>query len=139
MPYPYSDGAFSIWRIKMSGYSANLDDGREIYIPKWSAKIQFENLTQACKIFGQDSIITISALNVPAAMLAVMGSDDGELSTKFMFHVVQQARMDGDKLTAASINAMPMIEIVELFTHVLHSQFNDFFVSGLAKVNSPAS
>jgi hypothetical protein len=122
----------------MGGYTANLEDGREIYIPNWSAKVQFENLTQVCKIFGQDSVITISALNVPAAMLAVMGSDDGVLATKLMFHFVQQARMDGEKLTSDSLNEMSMIDVVELFTHVVHSQYNDFFVSGLAKATSPA-
>ena len=63
---------------KPKGYKGNLEDGREIYIPNWSATTQWENLTQACKILGQTNVMTISTLNIPAAMLAVMGSDDSK-------------------------------------------------------------
>ena len=121
----------------MSNYNAELADGREIYIPAWSAKVQFENLTQVCKVLGQDQVIEISTLNVPAAMLAVMGSEDAQLSTKLVFHFVQQCRMDNEKISLDSMDALGMPTIIELFTHVIHSQYNDFFVSGLAKAPSP--
>ena len=118
------------------GYKGNLADGRAIYIPSWSATVQFENLTQACKYLGQDEVINISTLNVPAAMLAVMGSDDHKACTGLVMHFIQQARLEGSKLTKDGIDNMEISDLIEIFTHVMHSQFNDFFVSGLAKVPS---
>jgi hypothetical protein len=114
-------------------YHGKLDDGREIFIPSWTVKVQYENLTQACKYLGQDNVVTISALNVAAAVLAVMGSDDAEASTQLVIHFTQQARIEGEKITPASINELGMFTVIELFAHVMYSQYNDFFVSGLAK------
>ncbi len=122
--------------IMKENYKSNLADGRQIYIPSWSATIQFENLTQACKYLGQNEVVDISALNVPAAMLAIMGSDDSKTSTELVIHFVQQVRIEGDKITKESIENMDMATIIELFTHVMHSQFHDFFESGLAKAPS---
>ena len=120
----------------MKDYTGELADGRAIYIPNWSVKVQFENLTQACKYLGQDEVIAISALNVPAAMLAIMGSDDAETATKFVLHTVQQARVDGQKIGLTTIEELGLAMVVEIFTHVLHSQYHDFFESGLAKAPS---
>ena len=117
-------------------YTGSLADGRSIYIPNWSVKVQFENLTQACKYLGQDQVIEISTLNVPAAMLAIMNSDDAETTTQFVLHVVQQACIDGSKIDTALIEKLGLDIVVELFTHVMHSQYDDFFVSGLAKAPS---
>ena len=125
-----------IWRIIMSGYSSTLDDGREIYIPYWSASTQFKHLTEACKYLGQDNVIAISALNVPAAMLAVMGSDDAEESTRLVLHYCQQVRVDGDRVNQASFDEIGITVLIEMFTHVLHAHYDDFFVSGLAKAAS---
>lgn len=119
-----------------NGYKANLADGRAIFIPHWPATVQFENLTQACKHLGQDQVINISSLNIPAAMLAVMGSEDAKASTELVLHFVQQARIEGDKITFNSLDELGMPTIIELFAHVMHSQYNDFFVSGLAKAAS---
>lgn len=115
------------------GYRANLKDGRAIYIPNWSVKVQFENLTQACKYLGQNNVITISALNVAAAMLAIMGSEDSDLSTQLVLHFTQQARIEGEKITLDNLDEIGMATVVEVFTHVMHSQYHDFFESGLAK------
>lgn len=120
----------------MSDYKAKLADGRDIYIPSWSVKVQYENLTQACKYLGQNNVVNISALNVPAAILAVMGSEDAVTSTEFVLHTTQQARIDGNKITEASLDELGMSTIMELFTHVMHSQYHDFFESGLAKAPS---
>lgn len=117
-------------------YSGTLADGREIYIPNWSVKVQFENLTQACKYLGQDQVITISALNVPAAILAVMGSEDAESCTQLILHFTQQARIAGEKIDMDCIEKLGMPTVIELFTHVMHSQYNDFFELGLAKAHS---
>lgn len=121
----------------MADYKAKLKDGRDIYIPSWSVKVQYENLTQACKYLGQNNVVNISALNVPAAILAVMGSEDAVTSTEFVLHTTQQARIDGNKITEASLDELGMSTIMELFTHVMHSQYHDFFESGLAKAPSP--
>lgn len=119
-----------------NNYTGNLEDGRTIFIPSWSAVVQFENLTQACKYLGQDNVIQISSLNVPAAMLAVMGSEDAKATTELVMHFVQQARIEGDKITPDSMDKLGLPVILELFVHVMHSQYNDFFVSGLAKAAS---
>ena len=121
------------------GYSAALDDGREIYIPNWPANVQFENLTQVCKMLGQDNVITIATdKNVPAAMLAIMNAEDHVMATKLVFHFTQQARIAGEKIMPNTMGELGMATIVELFVHVLFSQYNDFFVSGLAKAVSPS-
>jgi len=117
-------------------YKAKLDDGRDIYIPSWSVKVQYENLTQACKYLGQDNVILISALNVPAAILAVMGSDDATASTELVLHFIQQARISGQKITENSIDDLGMHTVMELFAHVMYSQYNSFFELGLAKAVS---
>lgn len=121
----------------MKSYNATLRDGREIFIPSWPASVQFENLTTACKHLGQDEVINISYLNVAAAMLAVMKADQPRDTTAMVLHFVQQARIDGKKITAGSLDDLGINTIIELFTHVIHSQYNDFFESGLAKVHSP--
>ena len=118
------------------GYTGELTDGKAIFIPNWSVKVQYENLTQACKYLGQDNVITISALNIPAAILAVMGSEDAQASTELVLHFTKQARIDGKKIDDTLIEELGMYVVIELFAHVMHSQFNDFFVSGLAKAHS---
>tara|TARA_R110000850_G_scaffold274529_1_gene412128 strand:- start:575 stop:820 length:246 start_codon:yes stop_codon:yes gene_type:complete len=67
-------------------------------------------------------------------MVAIMGSEDFKASTDLMMHFIKQARLDGDKLTEDNIDDMEMDVLIEIFTHVMHSQFNSFFVLGLAKV-----
>lgn len=128
----------------MSKYNGTLSDGRSIYIPSWSVKVQYENLTKACKMLGQDEVINISALNVPAAMLAVMGSEDGFDSTALVMFFCQQARIEGEKVILKDGGMelllggepMAMADVIEVFTHVMHSQYHDFFESGLAKAHS---
>ena len=117
-------------------YRATIEDGREIYIPNWSVKVQYENLSQACKYLGQENVINISALNVPAAMVALMGSEDAKASTDLILHFVQQVRINGDKINIDSMDELGAPVVMELFTHVMHSQYNDFFESGLAKAHS---
>jgi len=122
-----------------NGYNATLAGGQEIYIPSWPANVQFENLVQATKQLGQDHVINISALNVPAAMLAVMGSEDSKAVTSLVLHFVQQCRIDGEKVSQANFDTLGLPILIELFTHVMHSQYHAFFESGLAKAASPQS
>jgi len=121
----------------MEEYHKELENGDAIFIPKWSCKLAFQNLTQACKYLGQDNVVNISAFNVPAAMLAVMGSEDAKTSTDLILNFASQARVAGNKLDADKLEEIGMTGVIEIFTHVMHCQYNDFFVSGLAKVNSP--
>ena len=123
---------------QVEDYKAELADGREIYIPSWSVKVQYENLTQACKYLGQDNVILIASLNVPAAILAVMNAEDHEASTQLVLHFIQQARISGNKITPSSLDDLGMSTVIEIFSHVMFSQYNSFFESGLAKVISPA-
>ncbi len=119
------------------GYNATIEDGREIYIPNWPANVQFENLTKVCKVLGQDKVIAISTdKSIPVAMLAIMEAEDPELATKLVFHFVQQCRVDGSKINVSDFDNLGMSVVVELFVNVLHSQYSDFFVSGLAKDHS---
>jgi hypothetical protein len=100
--------------------------------------VAFENLTQAVKLLGQSNVIDIATnKNIPLAMLAIMGAEDSKLATEMVLWFTQQARIDGSKITANSMDDLGMHTIVELFAHVLYSQYNDFFVSGLAKEASP--
>lgn len=121
----------------MEGYKATLKEGQEIYIPRWGATIQYENLTQACKYLGQDRVMQISTLNYASAMLAIMGSDDAKGSTELVMHFVQQCRIDGKKIDKDTIEEFEMNLILELFTHVMYSQYYQFFESGLVKASSP--
>lgn len=118
------------------GYSSTISDGREIYIPDWSVKVQYENLTQACKYLGQENVITISGLNKAAAVLALMNADSPKETTALVLHFVQQVRIDGSKIGPESMDELGASVVLELFTHVIHSQYNDFFESGLAKAPS---
>jgi len=121
------------------GYTDQLEDGRTIYIPNWPANVQFENLTKVCKVLGQDEVINIATTkNVPAAMIAIMGAEDAANARHYVMHFTQQARIDGEKILSNKMDELGISVIVELFVHVLYSQYNDFFVSGLAKAPSPS-
>ena len=123
----------------MEDYRANLNGGQDIYIPAWSCKVQYENLIQACKFLGQANVIAISDLDLPATIIAITGAEDHKTVTQLVLHFVQQVRIDGEKIDLEKIDVLGMGLIAELFCHVVHSQFSDFFESGLAKVASQNS
>ncbi len=117
-------------------YTKTILDGREIYIPYWPVDVALENLTQVGKLLGTENVIRISELNIPAAVVAVMGCDNPKLASAMIKHFVCQVRIDGNKIEASTINSMfegNLHAVVELFTHVIHSQYADFFSLGLAK------
>ena len=120
-------------------YYATLRGGQDIYIPSWSAKIQYKNMMQACKYLGEANVVAISTLDIPAAVVAMMGSDDPDNTTDLVLHFIQQARIDGEKIDNSKYEELGMTLIAELFTHVIHSQYADFFASGLAKEPSQSS
>ena len=120
----------------MSGYSATLKDGREIYIPSWPVNVQLENLTNASKYLGPQHIISIAELDVRAVVLAIMNADDPAQTAQLIKHFVCQVRIAGSKITEDTLDSMfdsDLKSIAEIFAHVIHSQYSDFFDSGLVK------
>lgn len=120
-------------------YKRKIKDGRDIYIPNWPVDVALENLTKAGKVLGSENIINISELNQASAIVALMNANDAALASRLVKHFICQVRIDGNKIEDKTINDMfeGQLEIVlELFTHVIHSQYADFFSSGLAKVVS---
>tara|TARA_R110002096_G_scaffold25785_1_gene80190 strand:- start:57 stop:443 length:387 start_codon:yes stop_codon:yes gene_type:complete len=121
-------------------YKRKLINGSEIYIPNWAVDVALENLTQAGKVLGSEHVINISELNQAGAIVALMNAENPQLASRLVKHFICQVRIDGNKITPETINNMfdGQLDIVlELFTHVIHSQYADFFSSGLAKVVSP--
>lgn len=117
-------------------YRKRISDGREIYIPNWPVDVALENLTQVGKLLGTENVINISELNIPAAIVAIMKCENPKLATALIKHFVCQVRIDGSKIEPETISAMfegDLHGVVELFTHVIHSQYSEFFSLGLAK------
>lgn len=120
-------------------YTATISNGKEIYIPHWPVDVSLENLATAGKHLGSENVILISELNQHAAIVALMESKDAKMASSLIKHFVCQARIDGKKITSETISDMFEGElhlILELFTHVMHSQYSSFFSLGLAKVAS---
>ena len=120
-------------------YKRTLGAGQEIFIPDWPVDVALENLAQAGKILGTENIINISELNQASAIVALMSAESPKQAAALIKHFICQVRIDGSKIETATINNMfeGKLELVlELFTHVIHSQFHAFFKSGLAKDNS---
>lgn len=124
----------------MSGYTETLKDGREIYIPSWTVSVALENLTMAGKYLGTNRVIDISELNIASVILAIAESPEPKEAANLVEHFVCQARIAGEKITPSTINTIfedDLKTIAEIFAHVVHSQYADFFASGLVKVSSP--
>ena len=119
-------------------YRKHIKDGREIYVPNWPCDVALQNLSQASKCFGDENIIKIAEMNIPAGIVALMGADDPAMAARLIKHFVCQVRIDGDKIEPDTLNSMfegskGLAVVMELFCHVMHSQFSDFFDLGLAK------
>lgn len=114
----------------MSGYTAHIEDGREIYIPSWPVNVQLQNLTEVSKVFGPDSVVAMAKLELRETIKAVMNAEDAEKSMSLIKHFIQQVRIDGNKVTAETMDDMfedKLRVVLELFTHLIHSQYNGFF------------
>ena len=120
----------------MKEYTAKLKDGRSIFIPAWPVDVSLENLSQVSKCLGPDCVINISKLHIPTAIIAIMESKEPKLTSALVKHFLCQVRIEGSKISQETINSMfegELATVIELFTHVIHSQYNDFFELGLAK------
>ena len=126
----------------MKNYEARLRDGRSIFIPSWPIDVALENLTKAGKYLGTENIINISAINVPAVVVAIMSASDPAQAAALIKHFLCTVRIEGDKILPETINAMfegDLSSVTEIFAHIIHAQYHDFFESGLAKVASQES
>ena len=124
----------------MIPYKKSLKDGRAIYIPNWPVDVALENLSKAGKVLGAENLVMISEGSTPNAIHALMSAEDPALATIVIKHFICQVRIDGSKITPETINDMfegQLSVVMELFVHVIVSQFAEFFSSGLAKANSP--
>ena len=121
---------------KAKGYKATLKDGREIYIPFWSATIALTNLSKAGKILGADNMVAIANNNKAAAIVSIMNAEDAERASSVVKHFVCSANIENTEINTNSVDTMfnGQLEVVlEIFTHVVCAQYQPFFVSGLAK------
>lgn len=125
----------------MAGYTAKLEDGREIYVPIWDATTGFTNLNTITEAIGIDNLVDISQDSVPTAIQALATASDSDRAAALLKHMVCEARIDGDKITQTTFDdkfVNDMYGAVEVFTHVLIAQYKAFFERGLAKANSQA-
>jgi hypothetical protein len=122
-------------------YTSTLKDGREIAIPAWPINVALENLTNLGKYLGIDNVINIASLNVPAVIVAIMSSDEPKQCASIIKQFVCQARIAGSKINEGTIDDIfdnNLAAVTEMFAHVVHAQYSDFFESGLAKELSPS-
>ena len=126
----------------MNGYKGKLNDGREIYIPTWAVDVALENVTLAGKYLGIENVINIAELNTAAVIVAIMSAKEPKLTVGLIKHFVCTVRIEGSKILPETLNEMfegDLKSIAEIFSHVVHSQYSDFFELGLAKENSQDS
>ena len=120
-------------------YHATIKDGREIYIPAWPVQTQIENLTTLCKYLSDGSVINIAELNFTATKHAIMNADNPMLVADMIKHLTCQVRVAGTKVTPETFDTFydgKLEVVVELFTHLVHSQYSTFFGLGEVKENS---
>jgi len=123
------------------GYTANLKNGLEVYIPRWPVSIAYENLTKAGQYIGSDNLLSIAELNTAAVMLALMESSDSSKTAGLIKHFVCTARVDGEKIDPSSYDTKYQDDlhiVAEIFAHVVKATYSDFFKQGLAKETSPS-
>jgi len=129
----------------MKDYHAVLKDGSEIFCAKWDASVAYMNLGKVCKAFGSARIEAIAKLDeysVRNAMASIMETEDAEKTYASMQHFVCTVAMDGKRVRPNVFDEMFSENLhkgVEIFAHVVHAVYNDFFEQGLAEDSSQAS
>lgn len=127
--------------INVQGYKNTLKNGKPIYIRNWPVNVQFANLAHACDLWGNDEMVAIAKLDMKAAMRAAMNTKQPTKSADMMAQFVSTVALDGVSISQDKINTMfesNMGQVLEIFAHVIHSQYNDFFDLGLAGEPSQA-
>ena len=129
------------FKFEDKGYKATLADGRtKIFIDNWPVEIALSNITLASRLIGPDYVREISKLDKKSAIMAVMNAKDHKGVAEFISHCCTCVVYDGVRITAEIMDTKfegKLHEVIELFTHVLHSQYDNFFAYGLAEVSSP--
>lgn len=123
----------------MAGYNATLKGGQKLYIPNWSATVALGNLTKLGNYIDTDPIGEIAKLNVVTSMVSIIESKDQVGVSALVKHFVMTAKFDGNKISDENFDALfdsNLYLMVEIFTHVVSSQYKDFFALGLAEENS---
>lgn len=123
-----------------AGYSAKLKDGQEIYIQNWKPTVALQNLTEAGKYIGIENLLNISKLKENSShicILAISDADDAEVTMNLIKHFVCTVAKEGETITKGNFDEifngkLPLV--VEIFCHVIHSQYSDFFEQGLIEV-----
>jgi len=121
------------------GYTATLEQEQVIYIANWSPAVALGNLTQAGKYIGIDSLLAISKLDKMAThttILAIAEAEDADNTMELIQHFVCSAAMDGERITRQNFDIKFENELylaIEIFCHVVHSQYASFFEQGLVE------
>ena len=130
--------------IMIDGYKGELKGGQKIYIADWTPHVALQNLTQAGTYIGIDNLLAISKLDdfsTHTAILAITSATDSEGTMGLIEHFVCTAAMDGERIQPHSFDAIfkdNLFLVVEIFCHVVKSQYADFFVQGLVEAQPQA-
>ena len=129
----------------MKDYHAVLKDGTEIFVAQWSASVAFMNLGKVCKAFGKARVEAIAKLDeysINNAKASLMDTEDAEKTYAAMQHFVCTIGMDGKRVLPNTFDDMfseDMGKAVEIFAHVVHAVYSDFFEQGLTEDSSQPS
>jgi len=124
----------------MSGYKKELSKGQNIFINNWTPSVALENLTHAGKLIGLDNLLNISKLDEISkhiTIVAISEAKDSETTMKLIRHFVCTVNMDDQRIEESNFDVIfegNLALIIEIFTHVVHSQYADFFEQGLIEV-----
>ena len=134
--------AFNAEQHTAVGNRGQLKDGRDYYVPQWSARVAFENLIQAGQLLGQDEIIRICLEEenaVPAAIGTLMSAKDHTLAVALVENFLTSMRVDNKKVATNNIDSIfneDLHAIMEAFVFVLKAQYTSFFGAALGVDNS---
>jgi len=136
--------AFNAEQHTAVGNRGQLKDGRDYYVPIWSARVAFENLIQAGKLLGQDSLVRVcleEKQDVAMTAGMIMAAEDHALTVALVENFVSSMRVDGTKVAPNTIDKIfgeNLYAITEAFCIVLKSQYTAFFTAALDVEPSPA-
>lgn len=120
-------------------YTAILKDGTKIQIPMWSATVGIQSLSKAGQYIGATNLILISELDLKTVMVAILDSKDPDNTAELIKHFVCSARLDGKKISKNEFDDLfqgNLGKVIEIFAHVVKSQYSSFFLQGLAEEHS---
>ena len=131
---------FSFDDFEDLGYNAELQNGSKIRIDNWPPIIGIKNLNNCSKILGDANVLAISKKDLHATTVAIMNAENPDLVSKLVTHFCTCVVLDGKRIAADTFDQDfegKLNVVVELFMHVIHSQYFDFFEYGLVKEPSP--